>query len=154
MQPNLFCSYIKNKPSASRFCFNCYCSLLHDILVQTLPKLIKNYTRPWIVGLLGIEAPTIDVQSATNCDSRLLFQPFLSEFPALFSINITEKCCKLYIYTHTYVFVCVFINGDLPHLEYPGPVLIKQKLTVQFHLLVALGKCLIRFTQCHSTKCC
>ena len=44
--PILFCTikerynYIKNKPSASQFCFNCYCSLLHDILVQTLPKLV------------------------------------------------------------------------------------------------------------------
>ena len=47
----------------------------------------------------------------------------------------------------------MFINGDLPHLEYPDPGLLKQKLTA-VPPLVALGKCLIRLTQWHSTKCC
>ena len=35
----------------------------------------------------------------------------------------------MYMYICIHICIHMFINGDLPHLEYPGPVLIKQKLT-------------------------
>ena len=62
------------------------------------------------MGVFAIEAPTISVQSATNCNSRSLFHPFLSELAALF-LSISLKSAANY----------VFINVDLPDLEYPGP---------------------------------